>query len=95
MDKGALRICDRAFDRVKLLRKIDTLPTAFNHRDHGCQMAACPFQAADDGGMGLMLHEAAPIPWGRMLATEFDGLLVSQWLKQTLASGLARNGGAK
>lgn len=77
MDKRALGIRDCAFDRVKLLCEIDALTATFNHRDNGRQMTIRPFQTFDYSGMGLVLHDVANIPWGRIIANKFTLKFVS------------------
>ena len=61
VDQLALGVADGALDRMKLLRKVDTRPALFEHRQDGREMTVRPLEPGDDGRVGCVLHAEYPI----------------------------------
>ena len=92
VDEGALCICDRAFNGVKLLRKIDALPAAFDHRNHRGEMTVRPLETLDYVGMGLVFQDAPLSPTGGSWQLELPNDYVRNGSKaDTIAPGSTQN----
>lgn len=66
-DQRLLRLPDRLFNRLKLLRHIDAVPARLDHLDDPLEMAVGPLQSPDDLGMRfvdvyLLVHAFDTIP---------------------------------
>lgn len=54
LDQCLVRLPDRLFDRLKLLRNFDAGSACLDHLDDSLEMAVGPLQSLDDLGMSFV-----------------------------------------
>ena len=72
VDQSLLRIKDRTFDSLQLLRNLQTWPAFLDHIDDCPQMAVGTLQPSNYLGMAMVHHHFFLIPLGGLIESSLE-----------------------